>query len=57
VNERNPTGGAKPATNTTKNSTDIWSVDEVKDIVVDKKEDRIEPEYEVNNMIRLALNL
>lgn len=49
VNERNAVGGAKPTT--TKASTDIWSVDEVKDIVVDKKENRLEPEYEVKIII------
>jgi len=43
INERNTTGGTKP----TKAATDIWSVDEVKDIVVDKKENRLEPEYEI----------
>ena len=50
INERNTTGGTKP----TKAATDIWSVDEVKDIVVDKKENRLEPEYEVRIKIILT---
>ena len=43
VNDRDAKGGAK----VNKPSNDIWSADEVKDIVVDKNETREEPEFDV----------
>ena len=46
INNRDPKGG-------TKKKTDIWDVDEVKEIVVDKEDNRIRPEIDV--MIYLYL--
>jgi hypothetical protein len=41
LNERNTTGGAKDP------SKEIWNADEVKDVVVDKSENRMQPEFDV----------
>jgi hypothetical protein len=40
VNNRDPKGGAKK-------KTDIWDIDEVKEIIVDKEDKRIKPEFDV----------
>lgn len=40
VNNRDPKGGAKQ-------TSDIWAPDEIKDIVVDKNETRIRPEFDI----------
>jgi len=45
VNERNTSGGAKPPA--TKAPTDIWSADEVKDVIIDKRENRLTPEFDI----------